>query len=120
MASLAAAYGFGLVKNHPYRDNKRIGFLAVVMFLEQTVTIWTPPTPKSSLKYGTCRWAVSEEELTDWIREHSAKSKCSGGHINALPLNREAALHMLQISSMCPAARRLQRLFAGVNLEAGL
>jgi len=31
---LAAAYGFGLVKSHPYRDaNKRIGFLALVTFL---------------------------------------------------------------------------------------
>jgi death-on-curing protein len=31
---LAAAYAFGLVKNHPYRDgNKRIGFLAMVTFL---------------------------------------------------------------------------------------
>jgi death-on-curing protein len=34
LATLAAAYGFGLVKNHPYRDgNKRIGFLAIVTFL---------------------------------------------------------------------------------------
>ena len=31
---LAAAYAFGLVRNHPYRDgNKRIGFLAMVTFL---------------------------------------------------------------------------------------
>ena len=33
MPLLAAAYGFGLVRNHPYRDgNKRIGFLAIVTF----------------------------------------------------------------------------------------
>lgn len=31
---LAAAYAFGLVRNHPYRDgNKRIGFLAMATFL---------------------------------------------------------------------------------------
>ena len=31
---LAAAYAFGLVKNHPYRDgNKRIGLLAMATFL---------------------------------------------------------------------------------------
>ncbi len=31
---LAAAYAFGLVRNHPYRDgNKRIGFLVMVTFL---------------------------------------------------------------------------------------
>ena len=34
LATLAAAYGFGLVKNHPYRDgNKRIGSLAIATFL---------------------------------------------------------------------------------------
>jgi prophage maintenance system killer protein len=34
LALLAAAYGFGLVNNHPYRDgNKRVGLLAMVTFL---------------------------------------------------------------------------------------
>ncbi len=32
--ALAAAYAFGLVRSHPYRDgNTRIGFLAMVTFL---------------------------------------------------------------------------------------
>jgi death-on-curing protein len=32
---LAASYGFGLVKNHPFVDgNKRIGFTMAVLFLE--------------------------------------------------------------------------------------
>ena len=32
---LAAAYGFGLVKNHPFVDgNKRIGYAVAVLFLE--------------------------------------------------------------------------------------
>ena len=34
VAVLAAAYGYGIVTSHPYRDgNKRIGFLALVTFL---------------------------------------------------------------------------------------
>lgn len=34
LATLAAAYAFGVVKNHPYRDgNTRIGFLALVTCL---------------------------------------------------------------------------------------
>ena len=34
LAGLAAAYAFGLAKNHPFRDgNKRIAFLTAVMFL---------------------------------------------------------------------------------------
>ena len=32
---LAASYGFGLIKNHPFVDgNKRIGFATAVLFLE--------------------------------------------------------------------------------------
>jgi len=32
---LAASYGFGLVKNHPFVDgNKRMGFTVAIMFLE--------------------------------------------------------------------------------------
>lgn len=35
MFDLAAAYAFGLVKNHPFVDgNKHIGFAAAVVFLE--------------------------------------------------------------------------------------
>ena len=34
LADLAAAYGFGLIKNHSFLDgNKRIGFVAMNMFL---------------------------------------------------------------------------------------
>ena len=34
LPSLAASYGFGLIKNHPFLDgNKRIGFVAMNMFL---------------------------------------------------------------------------------------
>ena len=33
---LAAAYAYGIVKNHPFIDgNKRTGFMAAVMFLER-------------------------------------------------------------------------------------
>ena len=39
---LAAAYAFGIVKNHPFIDgNKRTGFTAAVMFLERNGQIFT-------------------------------------------------------------------------------
>ena len=32
---LAASYGFGLIKNHPFNDgNKRTGFIVAIVFLE--------------------------------------------------------------------------------------
>src|SRR6188508_1304662 len=50
LAGLAAAYAFGLARNHPYRDgNKRIAFLALVTFLG-------------------INGRVREDRLADWIR----------------------------------------------------
>lgn len=72
---LAAAYAFGLVKNHPYRDgNKRVGFLALVTFLginghDLTATDAEVVDEILQLADGS----VSEEALAEWIREHTAK-----------------------------------------------
>ena len=77
ISALAAAYGFGLVKNHPYRDgNKRIGFLAVATFLgindyELTVTDAEVVTEMLPLAAGH----VSEKALAIWIRAHLSKLK---------------------------------------------
>jgi death-on-curing protein len=73
---LAAAYAFGLVKNHPYRDgNKRIGLLAMATFLglnghELTATDAEVVTEMLALADGR----VTENALVDWIRQHCTKS----------------------------------------------
>ena len=75
--TLAAAYAFGLVRNHPYRDgNKRIGFLAMVTFLgingrDLDATDAEVVAEIVALADG----AISEEALADWIRKHSSKSR---------------------------------------------
>ena len=72
---LAAAYAFGLVKNHPYRDgNKRIGFLAMATFLgingyEFEASDADVVAEIIALAGGN----VSENALADWIRERTAK-----------------------------------------------
>ena len=72
LAVLAAAYGFGLVRNHPYRDgNKRIGFLALVTFLgingyEVNATDADVVGTMLSLADGT----LNETQLAKWIRDH--------------------------------------------------
>lgn len=77
IATLAAAYGFGLVKSHPYRDgNKRIGFLALATFLglhgyELEATDDEIVAEIVSLADGR----VSEEQLAGWIRVRSVKRK---------------------------------------------
>jgi death on curing protein len=72
LATLAAAYGFGLVRNHPYRDgNKRIGFLALATFLgvngqELNATDAEVVTTMLALAGGK----LTERELADWIRNY--------------------------------------------------
>ncbi|HSC29623.1 MAG TPA: type II toxin-antitoxin system death-on-curing family toxin [Vicinamibacterales bacterium] len=74
---LAAAYAFGLVRSHPYRDgNKRIGFLAMVTFLgvnghDFSATEAEVVTEMLALADGS----VSEEALADWIRHHTTKRR---------------------------------------------
>jgi death-on-curing protein len=70
VALLAAAYGFGLVMNHPYRDgNKRIGFLSNVSFLGITGHhLDATDTEVISEMLALADGRVSEEELAEWIR----------------------------------------------------
>ena len=76
-ATLAAAYGFGLVKNHPYRDgNKRIGLLAIVTFLGMNgYDLEATDAEVVAEILALAEGRLSEEALADWIRQHSAKRK---------------------------------------------
>ena len=73
IAVLAAAYGFGIVTNHPYLDgNKRMGFLALVTFLginghEFRATDSEVVTEMLKLAGGQ----LSETQLVAWIRKHT-------------------------------------------------
>jgi death-on-curing protein len=77
LAALAAAYGFGLVRNHPYRDgNKRIGFLAIATFLGLNGDdLRASDTEVVAEIVALAAGRVTEDELTDWIRRHSVKRR---------------------------------------------
>lgn len=81
IALLAAAYGFGLVKNHPFRDgNKRIGFLALVTFLGVNgYDLKTTDADVISEMFALADGGVSERELAEWIRQHSVKALVTSG-----------------------------------------
>jgi death-on-curing protein len=76
IAALAAAYGFGLARNHPYRDgNKRIAFLAVYTFLG--VNGYDLAASEADVVEEFVALAaghVAEERLADWIRGNQLKS----------------------------------------------
>ncbi len=74
---LAAAYAFGLVNDHPYRDgNKRIGFLAMVTFLGVNGHEFSATDAEVVAEIlGLAEGRVSEAALADWIRQHSSRRR---------------------------------------------
>jgi death-on-curing protein len=73
LAALAAAYAFGLVRNHPYRDgNKRIGFLALVTFLGiNGHELETTEEDVVTTMLGLAEGNLSEARLARWIQDLS-------------------------------------------------
>lgn len=72
LATLAAAYMYGLCRNHAFRDgNKRVSFLSAVVFLELNGQSFEA-TDKDVVKQTLALAAgdLSEVELANWIRKH--------------------------------------------------
>jgi death-on-curing protein len=73
---LAAAYAFGLVRDHPYRDgNKRIGFLAMVTFLEiNGYTFEASDADVVTTFLALAAGDLSEDQLAEWIDKHARRT----------------------------------------------
>lgn len=69
IASLAAAYGFRIASNHPYRDgNKRAAFLALVAFLGfNGYEFEATDDDVVSEMFALAAGRVSENEFAQWI-----------------------------------------------------
>ena len=72
LAELAAAYAFGLAKNHAFVDgNKRIAFMAMMTFLHKNGVPFEPdPAQSTVIILALAAGEVSEESLTRWIRDN--------------------------------------------------
>jgi death-on-curing protein len=75
LAMLAAAYAFGLAKNHAFVDgNKRAAFLAMVVFLRKNGVRFAPDQAQSTkIMLALAAGEVSEESLARWIRDNWPK-----------------------------------------------
>jgi death-on-curing protein len=71
LALLAAALGFGIVRNHPFVDgNKRTGFVALMLFLRKNgVRFAPPPAEATAIVLSLAAGEVSEAGLARWIRD---------------------------------------------------
>src|ERR1700720_87214 len=71
-AELAAAYAFGIARNHPFVDgNKRTSLLALSTFLGANVVDFVVPEAEAAaMILWLAAGEVNEESLTRWIRDN--------------------------------------------------
>lgn len=74
-ADLAASYGLGLAKNHPFLDgNKRAAFLAVGLFLYLNGYRLRASQAEATLTMMAAAGSdITEAEFSAWIHDHAEK-----------------------------------------------
>ena len=72
VADLAAAYGFGIVRNHPFVDgNKRTGFIAMKLFLLLNGRdVQADNVEYVRVMLRLAEGNLGETDFADWIRRH--------------------------------------------------
>ncbi len=77
IAELAAAYAFGIARNHPFVDgNKRTAFVAMILFLalnKKSLTAQHADCVLMMLKLAAGE--ITEASLATWIRNHLTPRK---------------------------------------------
>lgn len=72
LAELAAAYGYGLARNHPFIDgNKRTAFVAVELFLELNGASLVADDASCVLTMlALASGTLDEAAIASWVRAH--------------------------------------------------
>jgi len=73
LAQLAASYGFGIARNHPFVDgNKRVAFQAMFVFLGLNgLRIESPEEAVVALVLSLASGETDELRLASWLRENT-------------------------------------------------
>lgn len=73
LAELAAAYAFGVVRNHPFIDgNKRTGFLLAAGFIERNGGEFTAPEAEAVTQtLGLAAGQLTEADYARWLAANS-------------------------------------------------
>jgi death on curing protein len=71
LAEMAAAYAYGIARNHPFVDgNKRAAFVAMMLFLRKNGVRFAPSQAESTvIILALAAGQVSEVSLIRWIRD---------------------------------------------------
>jgi len=76
LPEMAAAYGYGIARNHPFIDgNKRTSLLAIYTFLGVNgIDFVVPEADAAAMILSLAAGEVSEESLARWIRDSWPKT----------------------------------------------
>jgi death-on-curing protein len=76
LAALAAAYAYGLARDHAFVDgNKRVALAALIMFLGLNGFDFVAPEPEATATMlALAAGQAGEDLLAHWIRQHWRKS----------------------------------------------
>jgi death on curing protein len=85
LCDLAAAYAYGIAKNHPCIDgNKRTAYVAMELFLIEHGLMLTADDGDAVVTFlGLAAGEVSEEQLAAWIRGNTSNLDTASGLKNA-------------------------------------
>jgi death-on-curing protein len=72
LAALAAAYGFGIARNHPFVDgNKRTALASMIVFLNlNRLALDAPQEAASAIVLALAAGEIGEDVLARWIAGH--------------------------------------------------
>ncbi len=72
LAELAAAYGFGIARNHPFIDgNKRTALASMIVFLGlNRLDLDAPQEEATAIVLSLAAGEITEEALARWIGDH--------------------------------------------------
>jgi death on curing protein len=75
LAVLAAAYAFGIARNHPFVDgNKRAAFASIIVFLGLNGVEFAPsPETATAMILGLAAGEIDEDDLSRWIEDNIAR-----------------------------------------------
>jgi death-on-curing protein len=80
LAVRAAAYGFGIARNHPFIDgNKRTAFASIIVFLGLNgIELDAPPEMATAVMLSLAAGEIGEDDLAKWIAKNSRPPEAPG------------------------------------------
>ncbi len=77
LATLAAAYATGIIRNHPFIDgNKRVGFMVAYVFLSRNgVNLTATEVSATQAVMDLAAGQMTEEQFCQWLRDNTERAR---------------------------------------------